>query len=49
MVSVTWKSIGSSGWEYFILCEDLGSSPMYVNFCVIVLLFKSVKSCSGMI
>jgi len=32
-----------------IVWEELGSSPMYANFCVIVLLFKYVKSCSGMI
>jgi len=25
-----------------IVWEDLGSSPMYANFCVIVLLFKSM-------
>ena len=40
MVGMTWKSTGSSGWEYFIVCEDLGSSPMYANFCATVLLIK---------
>jgi len=25
---MTWKSTSSSGWEYFMVCEDLGSSPM---------------------
>jgi len=29
-----WKSTSSSGWEYLIVWEDLGSSPMYAN-CVL--------------
>ena len=31
-----WKSASSSGWEHFIMCEDLGSSPM----CATWMLFK---------
>jgi len=34
---MTWKSINSSGWEYLIVWEDLGSSPMYAILCVIKL------------
>jgi len=35
-----WKSTSSSGWEYFIVCADLGSSPMCAtwmlfNFCIL--------------
>jgi len=29
-----WKSTSLNGWEYFIMWEDLGSSPMYAN-CMI--------------
>jgi len=29
-----WQSTSSSGWEYFIMWEDLGSSPMYA-ICVV--------------
>jgi len=29
-----WKSTNSCGWEYFIVWEDLGSSPMFAN-CVL--------------
>jgi len=40
MSGMMWKSTSSSGREYFIECEDLGSSPMYA-FCVtIVVIFK---------
>ena len=28
---MTWKSTSSSGWEYLIVWEDLGSSPRYAN------------------
>jgi len=31
---MTGKSTSSSGWEYLIVWEDLGSSPVYA-FCVI--------------
>jgi len=30
---VKWKSTSSSGWEYLIVWEDLGSSPMYAIVC----------------
>ena len=36
-----WKSTNLSGWEYFIVWEDLGSSPMYalcVNLFIIILI-----------
>jgi len=26
------ESTSSSGWEYFVVWEDLGSSPMYAIF-----------------
>jgi len=29
-----WKSIGSNGWEYLIVWEDLGLNPMYA-YCVL--------------
>jgi len=29
-----WKSTSSKGLEYFIVCDDLGSSPMYA-ICVL--------------
>jgi len=32
-----WKSTSSSGWEYFIVCEDLGSSPMCATWMLIKL------------
>jgi len=32
-----------------VVGEDLGSSPMYATFYVIVLLFQSMKTCSVMI
>ena len=31
-----WKSTSSNGWEYFIMWEDLGSSPMYVNYVLFI-------------
>jgi len=39
LIVMMWKSISSSGCEYLIVGEDLGSSPMYANcmlfyFCV---------------
>jgi len=30
-----WKSTISSGWEYFIVWKDLGSSPMYAIYVFI--------------
>ena len=30
-IVMTWKSTSSNGWEYIIMWEDLGSSPMYAN------------------
>jgi len=33
LIGMTWKSTSSSGWEYFIVWEDLGSSLMYANMC----------------
>jgi len=33
---MTWKSTSSSGWEYFSVWKDLGSSLMYANGCVIL-------------
>jgi len=31
LIVVTWNSTSSSGWEYLIVWEDLGLSPMYAN------------------
>jgi len=31
VIGMMWKSTSSNGWEYFIVWEDLGLSPMYVN------------------
>ena len=42
MIDMTWKSTSSSGWEYFIMCEDLGSSPMYANFWCYCFIIKSM-------
>ena len=39
---MTWKSTSSSGWEYFIVCEDLGSSPMYANYVLFDLLLNLI-------
>jgi len=33
-----WKSTSLSGWEYLIVWEDLGSSPMYVIYMLFNLL-----------
>jgi len=35
---VMWKSASSNGWEYFIVWEDFGLSPMYA-ICVLFELF----------
>ena len=45
-----WKSTSSSGWEYFIVWEDLGLSPMYAklyvifNICIILMKWLNVSS-----
>jgi len=31
---MTWKSTSSSDWEYLIVWQDLGLSPMYVIYVV---------------
>jgi len=30
LIRMMWKSTSSNGWEYLIVWEDLGLSPMYV-------------------
>ena len=34
VIGMTWKSTSSIGWEYLVVWEDLGSSPMYA-ICVL--------------
>jgi len=41
-MGMTWKSTCSIGWEYFIVCEDMGSSPM-CDISVLVDLFLFLK------
>jgi len=41
---MTWTSTSSSGWEYFLVCEDLGSSPrcdtwVLFKLCIFVCLY----------
>jgi len=31
-----WKSTSSNGWEYLIVWEDLGLSPMYAIVCYLI-------------
>jgi len=33
-----WKSASLNGWEYLIVSEDLGLSPMYA-YCVYLIYF----------
>jgi len=42
-----WKITSSSGWEYLIVWEDLGSSLMYANYVLLIYdLFLII--CKGM-
>ena len=46
MVGMTWKSTSSCGWEYFGYVRGLGFESYVCYFCVIVLLFQSMQTCS---
>jgi len=37
-IAMMWKSISSSGWEYWIVWKDLGSSLMYAIYVLFNLL-----------
>ena len=38
LIGIKWKSTSLSGWEYFIVWELLGLSPMYAN-CVYLIYY----------
>jgi len=48
LIVMTWKSTSLSGWEYLVVCKDLGLSPMYANYVIFyfcVRYFKSMYAC----
>ena len=33
---MTWKSTSSNGWEYLVVWDDLGLSPMYACYVLFI-------------